>query len=76
LGRITEADFLAAASSPDNQKDRNQHCEAWYHAGMKRLFAGDKKTAADYFNQCLATQVTGFNEYVFAQNELRALEAR
>jgi tetratricopeptide (TPR) repeat protein len=45
LGRITEADFLAAASSPDNQKDRNQHCEAWYYAGMKRLFAGDKKTA-------------------------------
>lgn len=43
---------------------------------MKRLFAGDKKTAADYFDQCLATQATGFNEYVFAQNELRALEAR
>jgi hypothetical protein len=42
---------------------------------MKRLFPGDKETA-DYFDKCLATQVTGFNEYVFAQNELRALEAR
>jgi lipoprotein NlpI len=75
LDKIGEADFLAAASSPDTQKDRNQHCEAWYYAAMKRLFAGDKKTASDYFDKCLGTQVTGFNEYIFAQTELKALGA-
>jgi tetratricopeptide (TPR) repeat protein len=74
LGRINEDDFLAAASSTDGQKDQSQHCEAWYFAGMKRLLAGDRKTAIDYFHKCLATGETDYCEYILAQAELQALE--
>ena len=73
LGRIAEADFVAAANSPDTETDRDQHCEAWYYSGMKRQLAGDKKTAADYLRKCLATQETNYDEYAFAQAELKAL---
>jgi lipoprotein NlpI len=73
LDKISEADFLASVNSPDGGKDQGQRCEAWYYAGMKRLLAGDKKTAADYFSRCLATQQTALCEYVFAQTELKML---
>ncbi len=73
LGTIPEADLLAAAVSPDAQKDSGQHCEAWFYAGMKRLLAGDKETAADYFHKCLATGQKSFSEYQMAASELKAL---
>ena len=47
LDQISEFDFLGGATSSDMEKNRAQHCEAWYYAGMKRLLAGDKNTAAD-----------------------------
>lgn len=70
LGQIDESDFLAAANSGDPQTDRAQHCEAWFYAGMKRLLAGDKQVATNYFKNCLATQETAFDEYILAQAEL------
>ena len=73
LDQISESDFLGDATSFDVEKDRAQHCEAWYYAGMKRLLAGDKKTAADYFNKCLGTQERNFDEYILAQAELKSL---
>jgi lipoprotein NlpI len=73
LNKIVEADFVAAANSPDTEKDRGQHCEAWYYSGMKRLLAGDKKTAANYFRKCLATRESNFDEYIFAQAELKRI---
>jgi tetratricopeptide (TPR) repeat protein len=73
LDQISESDFLGDANSSDVEKDRAQHCEAWYYAGMKRLLAGDKKTAADYFNKCLGTQEKDFDEYILAQAELKSL---
>src|SRR5271157_2265479 len=75
LDQISESDFLGDATSSDVGKDRAQHCEAWYYAGMKRLLAGDKKTAADYFNKCLGTQARNFDEYILAQAELKSLGA-
>jgi tetratricopeptide (TPR) repeat protein len=75
LGRINEADYLAAAASPDAKTDQGQHCEAWYFAGMKRLLTGDKKAAIDAFHQCLATGQDGYCEYVLARAELQALES-
>jgi tetratricopeptide (TPR) repeat protein len=74
LDQITESDFLADATSSDVEKDRAQHCEAWYYAGMKRLLARDKKTAANYFNKCLGTREKNFDEYILAQAELKSLE--
>jgi len=73
LDPLNESDFLGGATSADMEKDRAQHCEAWYYAGMKRLLAGDKKTAALYFNKCLGTQEKNFDEYNLAQAELKSL---
>jgi len=74
LGSVTETDLLAAATSADAKRDRSQHCEAWFYAGMKRLLSGDRKTAADYFQKCVETGEKDFLEYYFAQSELKALE--
>lgn len=74
LGRIPEADLLAAASSPDAKKDQGQHCEAWYFAGMKRLLDGDKTTAIDYFHRCVATGEKDYCEYILSLAELQGLE--
>jgi tetratricopeptide (TPR) repeat protein len=73
LGNLPEADYLAAAASPDAKTDQAQHCRGWYFAGMKRLLTGDKKGAIEAFQQCLATQQKDFSEYVLAQAELQAL---
>jgi lipoprotein NlpI len=73
LGNVSEADLFAAAKSSDAKKERGLFCEAWFFAGMKRLLAGDKATAADYFRKCIATGQTDFVEYQLAQSELEAL---
>jgi tetratricopeptide (TPR) repeat protein len=72
LDQISETELDAA--STDVEKDRAPHCEAWYYAGMKRLLAGDRKTAADCFDKCLATQETTFDAYLLARAELKSLE--
>jgi tetratricopeptide (TPR) repeat protein len=73
LGRTSEADYLTAAS-PEAKADPGQRCEAWYFAGMKRLLIGDKPTAIDHFQKCLATGQKNHFEYILAQAELQALE--
>ena len=73
LDQISESDFLDGATSPDTEKDRAQHCEAWYYAGMKSLLAGDKKTAGDYFNKCVGTREKNLYEYILAQAELKSV---
>jgi lipoprotein NlpI len=73
LGKVSEADLFAAAASPDAKKDSEQHCEAWFYVGMKKLFSGDKETAANYFRKCLATEQKDFTEFQLAQSELKAL---
>jgi tetratricopeptide (TPR) repeat protein len=74
LGRLSEADFLASATSSDVKTDQGQHCEAWYFAGMKRLLMGDKLTAIDYFKKCLATGQSDYCEFILARAELQALQ--
>jgi lipoprotein NlpI len=73
MGQISEADLLAEAKSSDAEKDKGRHCEFWYYAGMKQLFAGDKKSAADDFRKSVATQEKRFGEYWSAKSELKAL---
>jgi len=75
LGRMNEADYLAAAGSTDAKPDQDQRCEAWYFAGMKRLLTGDKKGAIDAFHQCVATGQKDVTEYALAQGELQTLES-
>jgi tetratricopeptide (TPR) repeat protein len=73
IGKINETDFLAAAHSEDPRIDRENHCEAWFYAGMKRLIAGDKPAAADAFRKCVATDEKPFSEWQSSQAELTAL---
>ena len=73
IGTVTEADLFSAAASPDTAKAQGQYCEGWYYAGMKKLLSGDKKTATDYFQKCLATDMKGFIEYQLSWSELKAL---
>jgi hypothetical protein len=72
-GQITEADFLKAAADANTKADREQHCEAYFYAGSKRLIENDKTGAADFFKKCLGTGVTTFEEYHSAEAELRVL---
>jgi len=74
-GQMTQADLLKAAADPNAQTDREQHCEAYFYAGSKRLIEGDQTTAADYFKQCVATDVKKFEEYSSAVAELKLLPA-
>jgi tetratricopeptide (TPR) repeat protein len=73
LNRIRPEDFLAAASSPDAKTEAGNQCEAWYYAGMKRLFAEDKVAAREDFLKCLATKETTFEEYQLARAEIESL---
>ena len=72
-GQLSEADFLEAAADTKAKTDQEQHCEAYFYAGMKHLIESDKTTAADYFKKCLATNVKYFEEYQSAEAELRML---
>jgi HEAT repeat protein len=70
--QITEADFLKAAADENSKTDHEQHCEAYFYAGSKRLIANDQTGAADFFKKCLGTGVTTFEEYHSAEAELNA----
>ena len=72
--QLSEADVLKAAENPNPQTSREQHCEAWFYIGSKRLIAGDTATAADDFKKCLATGVVSFEEYGSAEAELKRLK--
>jgi lipoprotein NlpI len=74
-GQLTESDFLQAAANPDTLTDREQHCEAYFYAGSKRLIEDDKTTAADYFKKCMTTELKHFEEYRSAEAELKFLTA-
>jgi hypothetical protein len=71
--QLSEADFLKAAADTNAKTDQEQHCEAYFYAGMKHLLENDKTTAADYFKKCLATNVKSFEEYQSAEAELKLL---
>lgn len=73
LGHMREDDLIANAASPDPTLEPSQYCKAWYFAGMKRLLAGDKKTAVTYFQKCVATDQKDYCEHIFARAELEGL---
>ncbi len=77
MGQLPEGDFLKAAEDTDSKKKPNgQRCEAYFFAGSKRLIEGDKTTAKNYFEKCVATGVRNFFEYQSANAELKYLKAQ
>jgi tetratricopeptide (TPR) repeat protein len=69
-GRVTEEEFLRAASDLPGDK-RGHRCEAWFYAGTKRRLSGDAATARKYFKKCLGTRQKDEDEFSFAAAELR-----
>jgi lipoprotein NlpI len=73
-GQLSEDDLFKAAVNSNPRIDANQHCEAYYYAGSKRLIDGNKEGAQDYFKKCVATNVRIYTEFSSAQMELTYLE--
>ena len=73
-GQLTEPELFKAAENSDKQTDDEHHCEAYLIAGSKRLIEGDKTTASDYFEKCLAMGCNDFDEYSDAKAELTYLK--
>lgn len=74
-GQLAEPELLAAAKNADPEKEAGQLCEAYFYAGSKRLLAGDKATAADYFQKAIATDQKSYEEYRTAAAELNFMKA-
>jgi len=75
IGQLAEPAFFKATENANKYIERGQLCEAWFYAGTKHLIDGDKATAAEYFNKCLATGRPDFYEYQSAAAELKLLKA-
>jgi len=75
-GQLAEAELLAAAKNADQKKEAGHLCEAYFYAGSKRLFAGDKDAATDYFQKSIATDEKGYMEYTSAVAELNSLKGQ
>ncbi|MCE0499367.1 MAG: tetratricopeptide repeat protein, partial [Methylacidiphilales bacterium] len=72
LGQMDEPAFFASAASQLAEEEREQSCEAWYFAGLKRLASGEHAAATADFQKCLATNLKTSTEYLLAQAELKA----
>jgi len=78
-GRLSQADLLKAADSPDaaadNSETRQQrHCEAYFYVGTSHLLAGDRPAAKSFFQRCVATDVKTFYEFRMARVRLAAMQ--
>jgi lipoprotein NlpI len=73
-GQLPEPDFLAAAKNSDSKREAGQLCEAYFYAGSKRLLAGDKATAEEYFQKSIATGQRSAWVYSSAAAELKLLK--
>jgi tetratricopeptide (TPR) repeat protein/uncharacterized protein YjbI with pentapeptide repeats len=74
-GSITEGNFIGQAGKGDAETVREHRCEAYYYAGMMHLLKNDYKQARGYFQKCVGTGVTDFDEYNLARAEIGRLPA-
>ncbi|HKS17339.1 MAG TPA: hypothetical protein VJU16_08505, partial [Planctomycetota bacterium] len=74
LGHADEAALFKAAEKGEPKAAAGQRMAAHYHAGFRRLVAGDAAGAKDQFEKCVATKLYQHMEVAWAQDELRALE--
>jgi lipoprotein NlpI len=73
LGEVTPEQCLAAASDKDPKRDKEMKCEAYFYVGQFYLIRGDKERASESFRRCIATGLTSYREYIYAQGELKRL---
>ena len=73
---MNEADFLEAAKKENKfTTPAERECQAYFYAGSKRLLAGDKKGAEEFFAKCVSTNAPDYFEFLAAKMELKALKA-
>jgi lipoprotein NlpI len=82
-GRLDEDALLKLVESQDPDESQRRECEAHYYLAMAYLLnAGEGLTidrpdtarARVHFEQCLATGLKTFGEYVLAKHELALLQ--
>lgn len=75
LGKAIPETLLIAATDPDAEADRRQHCEAYFYLGEYALIGGNSVEAKRLFQQAIDTGQTTLAEYTGAQAELKRLSA-
>lgn len=71
-GELSAEAFVAAAAEAQTEKQRNEQlCEALGYAGMHLERAGKTKEAKAHYEKCVATGVTSFVEYEWADSRLK-----
>lgn len=75
LGDLPVADLLERAAAGSESGIQGRLCDAYFYAGALMLIEGDKATAKEYFEKCVATGVKEYSEYASAMASLRALSA-
>lgn len=74
-GQLPEQEFFAAAKNADPRTESTQLCEGYFYAGSKHLFAGDKAVAMTSFQEAIAMNHKGLDEYDSAAAELKFMQA-
>ncbi|MBK5274702.1 MAG: hypothetical protein JJE30_06590 [Desulfuromonadales bacterium] len=75
--KMTEQSVLAEArKGKDDKKVNERLCAAYYYLGVKRLVAGKRKEATDYFTKSIETGVKDFDEYSSAKALLELMEKK
>lgn len=72
-GEISEGDLLTHAKAGEPKTVHEQTCEANYYAGMTHLLQNDPQAARGFFQRCVETGETSFDEFVLAKAELKRL---
>lgn len=76
-GQIDEAAiFVEISKEPNAETQRWMRCEASYYIGEKTLRESEPDKAKYWFEECLKTGITYFNESHLAQERLSALGGR
>ena len=73
-GSMTDDEFLSAANTADEKKQKEQKCEAYYYAGINNLFQGNREKARICFEYCLEHKIVSFVEPNFAKAELERMK--
>ncbi|MCZ6688116.1 MAG: tetratricopeptide repeat protein, partial [Planctomycetota bacterium] len=71
--RFSEEELQSKAASNDEETKKERQCEAFYYLGFRRLMAGEKEAAVEYFRKCVGTGVENYAVYQAAVGELEVL---
>lgn len=73
VGDLSEEDFLQRAEQGGPAELAGHRCEANYYIGEKRLVAGNKAEAIEFFSRAVHAGASNFTEHQIAKAELKRL---